>query len=561
MRYLFPMARWWRTDAVLILLLTAFLIWPLFTLDWMENWGSIESTFIADARMLIEAGFRPQWQPNWYCGTRWDYIYPPALRYGSAAIAHFLDVSAARGYHLYTAVSYCLGILGVYFLIRTGQGSRLWAWIGAIAAATVSPAYLIFERIRNDVIGEFTLPMRLNVLVRYGEGPHMTAWALIPFALVLAWRGLRPGHSAYLAGAAVVSALAVSNNFYGATALAILFPVLCWSLWLEHREKGIWFRGAAIAALAYGLCAFWLTPSYIRITLDNMRFVSIPGNHWSRWAALGAVILFVAVTLLWKRPRAWPVFVWGTLYFLCFFILGLEYYNLRVIGEGGRLIPELDVFLIIAAVWTASCVRPRWAAAAVLLIAISMGGKRYVRHAWQVYYVNTDYMPRVEYQMNEWMHRNMPDARALPTGSVRFWYNVWFTQAQTGGGSEQGVLNPAMVDAQAYMVNQTPSYSIRLGQVDRDGRNSGQRSRVPGNLQRLEQATQVRRFAARDLRRSQGEPDLSRATNSPGASPNSRRTTARPNRTFDVQLGRGERQPVCGNHRIGPTGAVQAHFE
>lgn len=44
--------------------------------------GSIESSFIAEARFLVEQWPHPQWQPLWYAGTRFDYLYPPraALR-------------------------------------------------------------------------------------------------------------------------------------------------------------------------------------------------------------------------------------------------------------------------------------------------------------------------------------------------------------------------------------------------------------------------------------------------------------------------------------------------
>ena len=57
-----------------------FLIKPLFRLKYLDNWPSIESTFIAEGRMLGEHLPHPGWQPLWYCGTRTDYIYPPALR-------------------------------------------------------------------------------------------------------------------------------------------------------------------------------------------------------------------------------------------------------------------------------------------------------------------------------------------------------------------------------------------------------------------------------------------------------------------------------------------------
>ena len=71
-------------DWLIIFLFVAVLIRPLFRAKYLELWGSIESTFIADARFLKDNWPHPNWQPNWYCGTRTDYVYPPALRYGTA---------------------------------------------------------------------------------------------------------------------------------------------------------------------------------------------------------------------------------------------------------------------------------------------------------------------------------------------------------------------------------------------------------------------------------------------------------------------------------------------
>jgi hypothetical protein len=39
------------------------------------------------------------------------------------------------------------------------------------------------------------------------------------------------------------------------------------------------------------------------------------------------------------------------------------------------------------------------------------------------------------------MADNLPQSRALATGSVRFWYDAWHDLAQLGGGSEQGLIN------------------------------------------------------------------------------------------------------------------------
>ncbi|HLK22903.1 MAG TPA: hypothetical protein VKT81_28350, partial [Bryobacteraceae bacterium] len=103
-------------DSAIIFLLAGWLIAPLFKTEYIDHWGSIESTFIADARMLREHLPHPAWQPLWYCGTRFDYIYPPALRYGTALLSVAAGISTARAYHLYTAFFYALGIAGVYLL-------------------------------------------------------------------------------------------------------------------------------------------------------------------------------------------------------------------------------------------------------------------------------------------------------------------------------------------------------------------------------------------------------------------------------------------------------------
>ena len=83
-------------DSFFVLLIACWLIGPLFKLEFLDNWGSIESTFIADARLLREHLPHPAWQPLWYCGTRFDYIYPPALRYGTALLSLAAGISTAR---------------------------------------------------------------------------------------------------------------------------------------------------------------------------------------------------------------------------------------------------------------------------------------------------------------------------------------------------------------------------------------------------------------------------------------------------------------------------------
>src|SRR5215469_9705650 len=148
-------------DSVAIFLFTCVLIAPLFKTEYLDKWGSIESTFIGDARVLRERLPHPAWQPLWYCGTRFDYIYPPALRYGVALLSLIAHISTARAYHLYTAFFYALGIVGVYWLVYVASKSRVQAWLGALCTALLSPSLWLMENLRRD--SPFWVPQRLHV--------------------------------------------------------------------------------------------------------------------------------------------------------------------------------------------------------------------------------------------------------------------------------------------------------------------------------------------------------------------------------------------------------------
>ncbi|MEO8596125.1 MAG: hypothetical protein ABI759_22590 [Candidatus Solibacter sp.] len=463
--------RWWTwlADGLLVFAVATILVRPLFKSEYLDAWSSIESTFISDARFLSDHWVHPAWQPNWYGGTRTDYVYPPMLRYGTAFLSRAVlrHPSTARSYHLYIALLYALGIAAVYVFVRTGSRSRWVALWVAAASATISPCFLLFKDQRIDSQGVHWMPLRLGVLVRYGEGPHMSAWALLPFALAAAWYGLRRGHPGRLALSGVMSALVVANNFYGATALAIFFSIVVWSVFLAEQDWRVWLRAAAIAAIAFGLDAFWLTPSFLRITLSNMKLVSSPGHVWSE--VLGAVVLVVYAAISWrlargKREHAWSVFVAGALAIFGLNVIGNQYYDFRVLGEPGRLIPELDFVIFIAAgllfAWLAR--RGRWyaAGAAVLAVGCLAPGIGYLQHAWQVLPPKYDQGPqqRVEYVIADWVSQHLPGVRTLATGSVRFWYNAWHDLPQLGGGAEQGVLN----------IHAQYAYGHALGEEDPD---------------------------------------------------------------------------------------------
>ncbi len=459
------MKRFAVRDSLLVLFCSILLIGPLFRLKYMDNWPSIESTFIADARITAEHLPHTGWQPLWYCGTRFDYVYPPALRYGPALLAKAAHLTTARAYHLYTAILYVLGMLAVYWFVRIGTRSRSSALLSAAAAALLSPTLLLVRQLHYD--SPLWVPQRLHVLTSYGEGPHMSALAILPAALAASYLALRQWRPAALALAGVLCALVVMHNFYGATALAIFFPVLVWSVWVADSGRLVWLRAAAIALLAYGLCAPWLTPSYIRITLTDMQWVSHPGNRALQ--LVFALILTVFCALSYrlgrgKPERFWTIYVTGLVLIIGLDVLGYYYFDARIFGEGHRLAPELDLVLILAGV---EIVRRMWLVPrlrVVTAIAVAIAfvpGTIYLRNAWSPYRKLASVESGYPWKMAKWVHDNLPGQRSLPAGEVRFWFDAWADNAQMDGGSMQGMLNQIIpISTYQVMTGDKPELSV-----------------------------------------------------------------------------------------------------
>ncbi|MBZ5610943.1 MAG: hypothetical protein LAP38_21985, partial [Acidobacteriia bacterium] len=440
-------------DACLLFLLGAALVFPLFGLKYPKQWESIESTFIADARMQLENWGHHLWQPLWYSGTRTDYIYPPALRYGVAIVSGVFHASPARSYHFLIGIFYAFGIASVYLWTRTASGSRVAGWLAAIGAALLSPCFLVLPDIRSD--SYFLAPMRLHVLMRYGEGPHISALSILPIAWLGAWRRFEGGGVRWLLLCASAAALVVTFNFYGAVTLAITFPLLAWAFFLERHDWRVLRDTAFIAALAYGLTAWWLAPSYFRITVRNLRFVSPGSDQRSLTIAAILALAYLALSFgLVRRLRFSPYswFIWSGLWLLSVYILGSRWFGLQITGVPQRLLPELDLFAILCGVqivrgiWTwrpaspvRSVLRP---AAALLLLLCFWPSWSYLRHVFVEFPRDRQWQNRIEYRTAAWLEKNAPNQRVFLRGSIRLWYNVWQNGQQADGGSEQGLLNP-----------------------------------------------------------------------------------------------------------------------
>lgn len=430
-------------DVLLLMLIAAALIWPLFQVEYFDNWMSIDGAFIADARFLNGHFPAPGWVPNFYCGNRMDYLYPPAIRYGTVLVARLLAFSVARAYHFYSAVMYCLAAAGVYILVRATGRSRAAGWCAALAALILSPALAIFKEIREDSAQH--MPEHLNIIVKWGEVAHTSSFAVLLFALAAAWSALRGGRPRLIAAAALLCALTVSFNFYGATALGILFSLMVWTLWAVDGGGAIWRRAAAITALAYALTAWWLTPSFLKLTARNLMLVaqsSTPGS-WVLTLAVLAVFALAARFFGRGHPeRAWPVLLAGGVSLFGLATVGAYYFHFQALGDSKRLMPEFELLLILAAVACLGARRRVVAVAAGLALAGLLAlAVPYLLHPWKVYVADLHPERRTEYRLADWLARDLPGTRVHMAGSLGFWSGVWRDVPQVGGVSDQGMEN------------------------------------------------------------------------------------------------------------------------
>jgi hypothetical protein len=170
---------------------------------------------------------------------------------------------------------------------------------------------------------------------------------------------------------------------------------------------------------------------------------------WSKWLIVATGVAFIFGTDRWARGRkdlVYAVFVTGSLVFFTLNVAGNHFLNFRVIGEPGRLIPEWDLTMILA---LTEILRRLWnrdrlwlrAVVAAFVVASLATAYPYVRRHRAIFVRDDEPQKRIEYQISEWVHKNLPGQRVLATGSVRFWIDAWHDIPHLGGGSEQGLIN------------------------------------------------------------------------------------------------------------------------
>jgi len=148
---------------------------PMFQPGELPFRGSIEGGYAGMARFVAAYPNPWGWDPFPYCGLPTHFLYVPAVPYFAALWIRLLPhVAPEFVYRLVVALATCLGPVTLFLFALRFTQDRRWAFAAAVAYTLFSPSYGLFPAVEKDR-GIVQLPWRLQVLAKYGEGPHCAA--------------------------------------------------------------------------------------------------------------------------------------------------------------------------------------------------------------------------------------------------------------------------------------------------------------------------------------------------------------------------------------------------
>jgi hypothetical protein len=440
--------------AFLLALLNIALAWKAFLPGESPYRQSIELSYVAMARWVQQHPDFWGWKPLQYLGIPTAFQYVPALPYTAAAISTATGSEIAVVHRSLTATATALLPVTAFLLAWYFTRSVRWSLLAALSLTFFSPIYGLIPAMDLDR-SPAHLPWRWHLLLKYGEGPHNIGLALIPLALISVTEWSRTNARRWLAIAALLLALIPLTNWIAALALAL--TMLCWLL-AQWPDLPALRRAIFAGALAYGLAAFALTPTFVRTTAFNWPVDSpnFEAESAQRWALAGVVLALVGFR--WLLARLEANFV-TTFFSLCAVLFGsvlviFGFHKLDVLPEAHRYAMEFELFLILAlcawaqAAWN-SGLRSRQAIVVLFALAMLSQGLyqplQFVGSGWS-WFQPVKTASTIEYQMAKWLADHGGQGRALVSGGLRFRINAWFDVPIAGGGFESGTKSRTPVE-------------------------------------------------------------------------------------------------------------------
>jgi len=427
-----------------------YIIRELFVVEYLRFMGSIEGVYISLARQLSR-DWDLTWWPLWYAGIPYQNTYPPLLHWITALTARLTHVSPAHSYHFVTAFFYCAGPVTLFWMAYRLSGFLWPSFVSGLAYSLFSPSTLLLAAARTDVGGVFG-PRRLQALLQYGEGPHITSMALLPVAIVALDVAITRRRPVFYVLAAFAMASVVLTNWLGALALAA--AVIAYILAKRPPDlKRVSLACLALGAFAYALASPWIPPSTLAAIRVNAQRIGGPYPITTAHLKYAAVIL-IAIILLWSWGERRRLSAHVRFFAVFTFLIGAAplagaWWEIYLVPQPDRYHLEMEMALcpLVTLVLAVQLQHLRRTLLVVVLLCLAVCGflqiKPY-RHAARDWTHSIDVRTTSEYKTATWIDQNMHGRRVFVPGSDYLWLNAFTETPQLEGGFDQGLTNPLL---------------------------------------------------------------------------------------------------------------------
>jgi len=428
-----------------ILALNIWILARLFKTEYSPQMSSIEGAYVGISRWLL-ANWQSGWFPLWYGGIPAENSYPPLLHVIVAAVAKIAAMPVAQAHHAVGAAFYCLGPVAMFWLVLRLSGSRWKAFISALIFSLLSPSAFLIPSISADT-GSVWAGRRLQTLVIYGDGPHVSSITLLLVALAAMHAALQ-SNAGWRTVAAVFACAAVAvTNWLGALAL------ICGALafLITRREPRIG-RVALIGVLAYAIAMRWIPPTDIATVHRNSQMVGdYPmGVFQYVYLAVWLAAAFAIGTALKRKTQISEGMRFALVFLFLMAVppLGAQWFHVYPLPQPDRYHLEMEAgFAMVGGMVFGSrkfmTGSPR-AVVVTLLMILTLVQVPRLRAQLRGYLPKFDIAKTVEREQALWLGGHYPGQRVFATGSTQFWLNAFADNPQLGGGFDQGRSNPTI---------------------------------------------------------------------------------------------------------------------
>jgi hypothetical protein len=411
--------------------LNAAICWPLFGIEYLDDFQTNEGSWIAFAKFLREYWPHVRWFPWFDGGMPFENTYLPGLTSIVALASMIAQCSPAHAFHFVVAVAYSLAPVSL-FLFALGVSGRLApsVWSG-VMWSLMSPS--LISPILLQEMGTPWGIRRLRDIVFWGDIPHNAAICLLPISLLLTWRYLEKPTARRFALAAFAAASVMLMNAFG-LAVVLLSSVL---LFATQRRLS-WKMLAAVGGIhlsAYLVVCRFLPPSLIRLMETNAQWSGGDFRFSSKSVAIAAGFLAILIAL-WATTRrlSSPILQFAILFSACFggiIFLGFLPQPLRYHLELEPALCLLAVFLLEPLLRKVP-LKAGLALAALPLAWITFKDVRFARDLIHP----VDIAHSLPFREARWIAENLPDQRILDAAEGQYLFNLFADNPQMSAGHE-----------------------------------------------------------------------------------------------------------------------------